>query len=71
VTITSTIFFASWGYWNILFYSHNNLMYSCIAGVVVGVINTIWVCQMIYYTKFYKKKFDTISQIIKILEKEN
>ena len=51
VSIVSTAFFASWGYWNCFFYPYNGHLFSAIAGVLVAGMNTFWVGQMIYYRK--------------------
>lgn len=56
VSILSTIFFASWGYWNIYYYPHLDQTLSFVAGILVTIVNSIWVGQMIYYHKLNKGK---------------
>ena len=48
-------FFASWGYWNLYYYPHLNQWCSFIGGVFIVITNTIWLGQLIYYTK--KEKY--------------
>jgi len=51
VSILSTIFFASWGYWNVFYYPHLGQQWSFVMGLAVTIVNTVWVGQMIYYTR--------------------
>jgi len=51
ISILSSIFFASWGYWNLFYYPHMGQTLSFVAGVLVTTINTVWVWQMIYYRR--------------------
>ena len=50
MSVLAVTFFSVWGYWNIFFYSHNNLTWSSIAGGLVAVVNTFYVFQLVYYT---------------------
>jgi hypothetical protein len=45
-------FFATWGYWNLYYYPHLDQWASFAGGVLIVIINTIWLCQLIYYEKF-------------------
>jgi uncharacterized membrane protein YfcA len=49
VSIICTIFFTSWGIWNIYFYPANKLYLSFIGGLFIALFNSIWVGQMFYY----------------------
>jgi len=44
-------FFASWGYWNLFYYPHLGQWYSFIGGLLLVVVNTIWLFQLVYYGK--------------------
>lgn len=44
-----TSFFVSWGVWNLYFYPHLGQWYSFAAGVLLVVVNIIWLCMMFYY----------------------
>lgn len=47
-------FFAAWGYWNLYFFPHYELWYSFTGGMFVVLANTIWLTQLLYYTKYPK-----------------
>jgi len=51
VTISPTIFFALWGFWNLYFYPHNGHMLSFYGGIALVLVNSIWVGQAIYYNR--------------------
>lgn len=66
ISILSSIFFCSWGFWNIYFYPHLGQSLSFIAGIMVTVVNTVWVGQMIYYRRTYESKlpfFENVEQV--------
>jgi hypothetical protein len=42
-------FFASWGYWNLIYYPHLNQWWSTVAAGLVAVLNTIWCIGLFYY----------------------
>jgi hypothetical protein len=54
VSIISTIFFMSWGIWNLYFYPHLEQMWSFYGGLIIMTTNFIWICMMIYYK--YRKQ---------------
>jgi len=58
VSIFPIVLFTSWGFWNIFFYSNLLLWLSFTGGIVMCLLNSIWLGQLIYYTKFYKAKND-------------
>lgn len=49
VSILSTIFFTSWGYYNLYYYPHLNQWLSFIGGCSIVLGNTAWVISMIIY----------------------
>jgi len=54
--ISTTIFFTSWGYWNLWYYPHLNQWLSFFGGIAVVIFNTLWCSMAIYYTRKNKKK---------------
>ena len=44
-----TLFFTSWGLWNLYFYPSLDQWYSFIGGLWIVVTNSIWLIQIIYY----------------------
>jgi hypothetical protein len=46
-----TSFFAAWGYWNLYYYPHLGQWFSFWGGIGITVTNTVWVLQLIYYTR--------------------
>ncbi len=51
VSILPTLFFNSWGLWNLYYYPHLDQWWSFLGGLSIFSANTIWVCQMIYYNR--------------------
>ena len=49
VCIAPTAFFTLWGYWNCFFYPAVDAWYSFGCGILVAIVNTVWVGQMFYY----------------------
>ena len=43
-------FFMSWGWWNLYFYPSVDAWASFYAGILLTVVNTIYLSQLIYYT---------------------
>jgi hypothetical protein len=52
VSILSTGFFTSWGFWNLFYYPNLNQYWSLYGGILIVITNIIWVGQMIFYTYF-------------------
>lgn len=48
VSLISTIFFASWGLWNIYYYPHLEQWYSFSAGLAIVSANCLWIWLIIY-----------------------
>ncbi|MBL4774469.1 MAG: hypothetical protein JKY87_00210 [Mariprofundus sp.] len=42
VSLVTPLFFAAWGYWNILFYPHLDQVWSAYAAVLLAVANSYW-----------------------------
>jgi uncharacterized membrane protein YfcA len=46
-----TVFFTSWGFWNLYFYPSVNAWYSFYGGLLIVVINCFWLGQIIFYSR--------------------
>lgn len=55
VSILTSAFFNSWGFWNLYYYPHLHQWWSFTGGLLIVAANTVWVGQMIYYTYWRKK----------------
>jgi len=55
ISILSTVFFCSWGYWNLYFYPSLNQWISFCGGLLIVLTNTWWVIAALYYTHKNKK----------------
>lgn len=42
ITWHTQTFFLSWGLWNVFFYPYNGFTYSFIGGLVLAVVNIVW-----------------------------
>lgn len=51
VSLWSTIFFASWGAWNLYYYPQLGQWWSFAGGVGIFVGNCFWIGGMVYYSK--------------------
>lgn len=52
VSIISTMFFTTWGFWNAFYYPYIGQKWSFYFGLMVCLVNVVWVSMMIYYAKF-------------------
>lgn len=50
VHILPTVFFASWGYWNLFYYSNLSQWFSFFGGIFLVCVNTWWLYLMWYYS---------------------
>ena len=50
------LFFTTWGFWNLYYYSYLNQWCSFIGGIGAVIVNTIWLGQLLYYTRKEKKE---------------
>lgn len=55
VNLWATIFFTSWGFWNLYYYPSLSQWWSFSGGLAIVSANTLWVLMMIYYKEFYNK----------------
>lgn len=51
VSIISTVFFASWGVWNIYFYPSLGQWASFVGGLAIVSANALWIAMMSYYRR--------------------
>ncbi len=51
VSLMSTIFFASWGFWNLYYYPHLEQWASFAGGVAIVLGNCVWIGGMFYYKR--------------------
>ncbi len=49
VSLLSTIFFQSWGVWNLYYYPHLDQIFSFLGGLLIVSGNTLWIAMMLYY----------------------
>lgn len=55
ISILSTIFFCSWGYWNLFYYTSLEQWFSLCGAILIMLTNTWWVSAAVYYTLKNKK----------------
>jgi len=48
-------FFMAWGYWNLYFYPAFGAWLSFFGGLNIVVANTVWLVQMVYYSRTNKR----------------
>ena len=46
-----TVFFTSWGFWNLYYYPSLNQWFSFYGGLCIVIVNTFWLLQIIYYSR--------------------
>jgi hypothetical protein len=51
VSTVPTAFFMGWGYWNLYYYPAVNCPLSFCGGLVIVAANTVWLGQMVYYSR--------------------
>ncbi len=51
VSIVSTVFFALWGGWNLVYYPALNQWFSFVGGIFIMVANILWISMMIHYKR--------------------
>lgn len=56
VSIWSTVFFASWGFWNLYYYPQLEQWASLAGGVAIVLGNCLWIGGLVYYTRHPKGK---------------
>lgn len=45
-----TVFFSSWGFWNLFYYPSLNQWYSFAGGILMVATNNFWLEQILYYS---------------------
>lgn len=55
VSWPTTVFFMSWGYWNLYFYPSLGQWLSFAGGVLLVAVNTVWVVQIAWYMRREKQ----------------
>jgi hypothetical protein len=51
VSIVTASFFATWSWYNLYYYPHLNQWLSFAGGILLGIVNALWVIMAIHYTK--------------------
>ena len=51
VSLWATVFFTSWGFWNLYYYPYLDQWASFAGGVAIVLGNMVWISGMIYYSK--------------------
>lgn len=51
VSIPATVFFASWGFWNLYYYPHLGQWWSFAGGIGIVLANILWISGMVYYSR--------------------
>ena len=54
----ATVFFTSWGFWNLYYYPHLDQWMSFFGGAAIVTVNTIWLGQIAYYAKRKQHEHD-------------
>ena len=49
VSIITPLFFAAWGYWNIIYYPHLEQHWSAAAAMFLAATNSVWLLQVWIY----------------------
>ena len=49
VSLLATVYFTTWSYWNLHYYSHLKQRRSFAGGIFTVVTHTIWLSMIIYY----------------------
>lgn len=55
ISVLTTVFFTSWGVWNLYYYPHLDQWLSFAGGLVIVTANVAWVSQMFYYNRKEKR----------------
>lgn len=48
-SVIAVTFFTFWGFWNLYYYPSLEQKLSFYGGLTIVTVNTIWICQIIYY----------------------
>ena len=56
VSLFTAAFFATWSWWNLYYYPSLNQWLSFSGGLLLGIMNALWVIMAIYYERKRKSK---------------
>jgi uncharacterized membrane protein len=62
VSLLTTMYFTSWGIWNVYFYPALGQRWSWIAGMCICTANILWIFLMLYYKR--KEKIRTPNEFV-------
>lgn len=65
VSIVHVAFFTSWSWYHVYFFTTVNLWWSWAGAVGMMTANTIWLCQMVYYSRT-RRPFPELAQVIEL-----
>jgi len=51
VSMIAIVFFTVWGFWNLFYYPSLDQFWSAVGASSVALMNIVWLCQMVYYTR--------------------
>lgn len=54
ISLVPTVFFTSWGLWNLYYYPSLDQWYSFIGGIFLVSVNAIWLYMALYYNRINK-----------------
>jgi len=63
VSWLAVMYFTLWGIWNLYYYPHLGQWASLIGGIGIAITNTIWLGQLIYYSKYRRKNENNLYSI--------
>ena len=53
ISLLPTLFFTSWGLWNLFYYPHLDQWFSFFGCIVLVTVNAVWLALAYYYSKVY------------------
>ncbi len=62
VSVWTTGFFMTWGFWNLYYYPYLNQWLSFLGGCSIVFANSLWVVQIVYYNYFYRKVWEELAK---------
>lgn len=67
VSIVYVAFFTSWSWYHVYFFTTVNLWWSWAGAIGMMTANTIWLCQMVYYSR---REMSAIIELTQSMERE-
>jgi uncharacterized membrane protein YfcA len=58
VNVWVTVFFTSWGFWNVWYYPFLDQWLSFAGGLVIVAANCVWVSMAVYYTRLERGRYE-------------